>query len=773
MPRLRTQNSELGLGTQRNILRGRRSPRPWVLRLVSSILVVAAGTPDAPAITSRTHRHVSGQELSRGDVNDVVVGSRGTIQLGHAAKTLIDRLEGAWSVNSLVVSGGTVYLGTGPNGAVYEYSMGQCRKVYPAADQGADPNQATFGEPNRVTNEHVFAMAADSAGRLLVGLSGSKARLVRLTDRGPETLCEIPDSRYVFALAVDEAGTVFLGTGPEGKIYQLPALAERPELVYDCPDKNILSLAIGADGSLYAGTDSRGLIYRIHPKDRDRTASILFDGPQPEITGLVLAESAFADGLDLYAVATSARLAPPERAESRTASSLPGRPEPSRPAGDTPDPERTSSRSLQVANTKKETASEGPPPRTPLVRRPDRPDTASRLVRVTRDGYTTEVAGENAVFFCLGHVGKRLLIGTGNEARLLRVDPVLEQQSILYQDEQASQITSLAVSNGEVLVGTANPAKLVRIDATYAREGVYTSTLVDADQPAHWGRLQIDADLPAGCKVLAACRSGNVEDVNDPTFSAWTDPVEITGPVPLTCPVGRFCQYRLTLQSLQGDATPLIREVTVSSTIPNLAPVVDSVDVSRISSPASKQGLYRIAFKTRDGNDDEMTYTLDFRRAGREPWIQLEEDLDEETFEWDGRTVEDGRYEIRVTASDARSNTPSTQRTGSRISDPVVVDNTGPAIRSTAVERTGKTATVVLTVADQFSAIGRLEYTVDSNKDWQGAVPEDGVYDTTEETLTIRLEDLSAGEHVLAVKVSDDLDNTTYRSFDLKDAGQP
>jgi len=724
------------------------------------------------AVTSRTHRQVSGQELSKGEVNDVVVGSRGTIQLGHAAKTLADRLEGAWSINSLVVSGGTVYLGTSPNGAIYQYSMGQLKKVYPLPDRGADPNDETSKDPNRVTNEHVFSMTTDVAGRLLAGISGSACRLLRLTSRGDETLCEIPDARYIFALAVDEAGTIFIGTGPEGKIYQLGALAKAPQLVYDCPDKNILSLAVGEDGSLCAGTDSRGLIYRI--RTRDRTATVLYDAPQPEVTGLVFAESPFADGLDLYAVATSAKIAPSERGEPRVSPSLPGRPEPSRRAGDTPgSSERTNDRTLQVANTKKETPSEATPARALPPRRGERQDNASRLVRVTRDGYVTEVAGENAVFFCLGRVGRLLLIGTGNEARLLRVDPVLEQQSILYQDEQASQITALAVSNGEIYVGTANPAKLVLLGATYAREGIYTSDLIDADQPARWGKLQIEADVPAGCKVSVACRSGNVEDVNDPTFSAWTDPVEITGPVPLTCPLGRFCQYRLTLQSPRGDTTPLIREVSLASTIPNLAPVVDSADVSRVSGPPSKQGLYKITFKTHDGNDDKLIYTLYFRRAGQDPWIQLKEELDEETFEWDGRTVEDGRYEIRVVASDERSNTPSTKLTGSRISDPVVVDNTGPIIRGHSVERKGKTTTVVLMVADKFSAIGQLEYTVDSNSDWKGAVPDDGVYDTTDEDFTIQIGDLSAGQHVLAVKVSDDLGNTTYRSFDLKEPGQP
>ena len=53
-------------------------------------------------------------------------------------------------------------------------------------------------------------------------------------------------------------------------------------------------------------------------------------------------------------------------------------------------------------------------------------------------------------------------------------------------------------------------------------EGVYTSSLVDAGQPAKWGKLQIEADVPAGCKVLMACRSGNVKDINDKSFSKWT-----------------------------------------------------------------------------------------------------------------------------------------------------------------------------------------------------------------------------------------------------------
>ena len=78
------------------------------------------------------------------------------------------------------------------------------------------------------------------------------------------------------------------------------------------------------------------------------------------------------------------------------------------------------------------------------------------------------------------------------------------------------------MSGDNAYVGMANPARLVKLGKVFASEGVYTSDLVDAGQPAKWGKLQIEADVPQGCKVLMACRSGNVKDINDKSFSKWT-----------------------------------------------------------------------------------------------------------------------------------------------------------------------------------------------------------------------------------------------------------
>ena len=349
----------------------------------------------------------------------------------------------------------------------------------------------------------------------------------------------------------------------------------------------------------------------------------------------------------------------------------------------------------------------------------------------------------------------------------------MEQQAVIFEDEQAVQITAITVDGEDAYLGTANPAKLIKLESRYASEGTYISDLIDAEQPAKWGKLQLDADIPEGCRVLVASRSGNVKDINDPTFSPWTKLVEVTEPVQLQCPLGRFCQYKLVLQSENGDKSPLIREVAVASTVPNLAPKVESVSIDR-NQAANKEGTFKISFRSSDDNDDKLIYKIDFRKIGWMNWIELKDNLEATNYEWDGKTVEDGRYEVRVTASDERSNTTETKMTGSRISEPFVVDNTGPAateVKITSTSKNGKKYMVFETdMIDQLSAIAKLEYTIDSNADWIGTVPDDLVYDTTEEHFTIQIEtgeELSKGDHILSIRVSDAVGNTTYKTYQV------
>jgi len=785
-------------------------------KLVFIVLLSLIFNSTSAAVNSKVTRHNSSSEMLKGKTEKVVIGSRGTIQLGRAAKSLIEEFDDfsdVWSINSIIVSGGTVYFGTSPNGGIYKYSLNKVSKIYPLETEKEQPednsnNEKTDNEASAsdksseevkkeelLSNEHIFAMALDIAGRLLVGISGDKCRLCRFEANKMEVVFEPNDAKYIFAIALDESGDIYLGTGPEGKIYKLDALGKKTQLFYDSRDKNILSLVIGPDEFVYAGSDSRGLIYKINPQSKD--ATVLYDSDQPEIAALLFPPEPYTNNQgpknvselagSLYAAATTAKIV---QTQTQFAASIPTGPPEGRPEidEDKEEPDEKDEevkeekepnsnlngeeRRLEIANTKESTPTKPAKP-TPPVRRSTRTTSASSIYQISKEGFVTDIFNETAVFFCLAQQDTELLVGTGNKAQLYSIDPASEQQAVIYEDEQAVQITAIAVAGDDVYLGTANPAKLIKLEPAFASEGTYTSDLIDAEQPAKWGKLQLEADIPAGCIVLVASRSGNVKDINDPTFSQWTDLVEVTEPVQLQCPLGRFCQYKLVLQSENGDKSPLIREIAVASTVPNLAPKVESVTINRIQAP-NKEGTFKISYRTTDENEDKLIYKIDFRKVGRTNWIELEKDIEADVFEWDGKTVEDGRYEIRVTASDERSNTTSTKLTGSRISEPIVVDNTGPVAAEMKITSTGQNNQRFMVfeteIMDQLSAIGKLEYTIDSNTDWIGTVPDDFVYDTTKEYFTIKInteKDLPKGDHILTIKASDAVGNTTYKTYEV------
>ena len=161
------------------------------------------------------------------------------MQLGRAAETLVEDFEDVWSINSVVVSGGAVFLGTSPNGGIYKYSLGKLTKIYPAQSQDnkdADSNQTEDTDvvkaEQHLSNEHIFVMSSDVSGRLLAGVSGEKCILLRLEKDEMKTIFEPEDAKYIFGITVDDTGNIYLGTGPEGKVYKLDSFGKKPQVIY-------------------------------------------------------------------------------------------------------------------------------------------------------------------------------------------------------------------------------------------------------------------------------------------------------------------------------------------------------------------------------------------------------------------------------------------------------------------------------------------------------------------------------------------------------------
>ncbi|MBN2269756.1 MAG: hypothetical protein JXN61_04025, partial [Sedimentisphaerales bacterium] len=147
------------------------------------VLLCLALNTVCPGVNSQITRQSTSADLLKGEIENLVIGSRGTIQLGRSAEALVEEFENVWSINCIVASGGAIYAGTSPNGGIYKYSLKQLTKIYPVelAKEGEKANKPNDSNAvdTELKNEHIFAMATDLAGRVLAGISGAQCKLFR------------------------------------------------------------------------------------------------------------------------------------------------------------------------------------------------------------------------------------------------------------------------------------------------------------------------------------------------------------------------------------------------------------------------------------------------------------------------------------------------------------------------------------------------------------------------------------------------------------------
>jgi len=103
--------------------------------------------------------------------------------------------------------------------------------------------------------------------------------------------------------------------------------------------------------------------------------------------------------------------------------------------------------------------------------------------------------------------------------------------------------------------------------------------------------------------------------------------------------------------------------------------------------------------------------------------------------------------------SDRASNSPADAREGELISSPVRIDHTPPQI---TLKREGRD--VVIQAKDAANPLRRCEVSIDAGP-WALVEAVDGITDSPEETFRVDLGSLSAGEHLVTVRVIDSAGN--------------
>ena len=375
-----------------------------------------------------------------------------------------------------------------------------------------------------------------------------------------------------------------------------------------------------------------------------------------------------------------------------------------------------------------------------------------------------------------------LLVATGSEGLVYQVNPAADETAVVAKVD-AKQVTSLLpTSDGRVILGMANVGGIASMGSGYASDGTYTSDVMDATQTSKFGKMQIHGNLPAGTKLTLATRSGNVKEPTDTSWSKWSADQPAAEFVQTQSPEARFFQYRFNFATTAPTVSPVVNDVDVAYLMPNLPPQIKGIKVvlgSKTATPAPApeaepaQGgppaipagrIQTITWDASDPNNDPLLYSLYYRQGSGSPWILLKDKLKDTSYEWDTRSVADGRYQVKVVASDAAANPVGQGKTANRVSDTVLVDNTPPTIGDIKTVVTGTSVKIDLRAVDRTGTIAAVDYSVDSSQDWQAATPSDTMFDSPDSAATLTVAKLSPGQHEIAIRVSDNRGNQAYQS---------
>jgi sugar lactone lactonase YvrE len=555
-------------------------------------------------------------------------------------------------------------------------------------------------------DSQVLSLTAAEDGAVYAG-TGPGGKVLRINPKGDVQVVADGLDSYVWSLVYNpQEKALYAGTGPKGKIYKIDANG-RSGVFYTTKQEHILCLALGTDGQLYAGTDKGGLVYRITP---DGKGFVVFHAHQTEVRTLLVS------GDTLFA-GTSAPIA-------RKGSMF------------TPPPGKGSPESL------------GPPAGGP-------PSGDNSLYRIAADGTAREVFRDKTMMLSLARLdGDTLLAGTGMQGQLFAINDKTKEKSEIARLECSTIHAILRRKNGTIVLATGDPGKLYTLEAQYADKGTVLSDVLDAKMPTRWGALTWKASTPTGTALSIAVRSGNVAEPDD-TWSPWSAEQTDATAARALAPVARYVQYRVTLTTKDAQLTPSLNDFTLRYQTVNQAPEITSLDLPDLDATnLDNPKKLKIRWSASDPNDDELTFTLYFKKDGWKDWVLLEESLDRKDYEWDTSGVPAGMYQVKVVASDRKDNSPEDCLSATRISAPVPVAHVPPTVTLKLAGFDGDRAVLEATASDPLVRLTEASFAVNGKK-WASVFPTDGLFDSKTEQFRFQTDALKPGTHVVVLRVRD------------------
>lgn len=571
------------------------------------------------------------------------------------------------------------------------------------------------------TDEHrgVWSIAAPDGEPIYFG-TGKDGRIYRAREGAdPELLCETGELA-VQALAFS-GGQLYAGTIPDGKLYRIdPSKPEATKPLADLPDDYIWALIPDGDGGVYAGSGSDGRLYHVTP---DGKAELLADLPAQHVLCLARYQDDLLAGTAESGVVY--RIKPDGEFEALYDDEAPA----------VTGVAVTSDGEVYACTSEKGHVVRITPGTKPMT-----------VLELDKHGATSMVAAGEAVY-----------LGTDDDGKILAV--LGPERYAVVAEAEASEVSCLAAAGGRLLAGAANPGQLETYDARAESSGTFESAILDTERAARWGSLLWTGEVPEGSSIGVQVRVGSTADPDDGTWNGWSYDFPRSQLSEIGAPVARFFQYRVRLAKGQGSESPAFDSFLLKYLPANQRPEV------KLKSPltgAAISGKYKIEWEGSDPDDDTLRYTVCYRTDGSQDWKRLEEQLEEDEYEWDtsAEEVKEGVVAVRVVGTDALSN-PGDPLEKESVAYPVTIDNTPPDLWQEGEPKPADDRTVEIkgTASDSASPIASVEYRVGDDGKWQTARPTDGLFDALIEGFEVHTSALDPGQQVITVRLRDVADN--------------
>jgi hypothetical protein len=719
-------------------------------------------------VSSKNWKEDKFADFVKGKPSQTEIKSDGKIYMAPEMKSIYKIQDRQYIWASAVDSTGNIVVATGPKAAIYKISPAG-KEIWKLALEGLEATAITIDK-----NDNVYAGVSPDGIIYKISSSGKSEEYFKT------------EQKYIWALCLDNSGNLYAGTGLKGQLFKITSRNEG-SIFAKLPDTQITSLAINSRDEIFGGTDGNGYIFKV---GKDGKVFILYDAPEKEIKSVFLDRQG-----DLYAAAIQKNILidktpVPLKSEKKDQKQSSDKDDDSEDSGTVTVSVSASKTLTSLHDGDDEVASKA---------------YRSKLYKIDKDNRITELLSTTitTLFDIAASPDGHILICGGEKGRIYKVSDK-DMYSLMLEVEN-KHLTSMSNYKGKTYICSGNEAEIYLMEDSYPEQAVFYSDAYDTENVSRFGTVKWMGATPQDTAIRLYTRSGNTENPDD-TWSNWSAPYLVSDGSRIESPSARFIQWKSVLMASNRKNTPYLDSVTVSYLPLNDSPIISGLKISikgiavkergepgdsdprlveleklnsqnnsdsdknkpfarnnATSKDYYQEGALSFLWKAEDPNGDAISFSLYYKGEMESEWKLLIKDYEKNFFTWDTKTVPDGFYRIKITASDAVDTPDDIALETQFISEIITIDNTGPVISKPLVEVKSSSARISFSIKDNLSAIAGCKYSINGGK-WKIIFPDDSISDTLKEDYTLNLKLEKKGEYTITFQAFDAENNLSTGS---------